>query len=849
MAASVGTSPGAAGVSANGAAGYVLPIRPTEGIGAMTPRLAVEYVGPGRRTILGVGFGIAGISYITPCRLTIAQDLNAAPVTLTAADRYCLDGAKLRLVSGGTYGASGTTYRTEIDQIALVTANASANNIPGWFEVKTRDGLTYEYGRNADAKLLASAGASAAQFWAVNKISDRDGNSIYFQYTTDAATRTFQPSFIRYTDRPGEPGHYRINFVYETVNRPDPVFTVTPSATGGAAHQELKRLAELRLVHDSSVYRKYLFNYNAGAGTNSRLASVQECVPGAPDDCFPATSFGWQDATAGYQALVEPTASASSIILPLDLNGDGFEDVVWAESGSWRYRLGGASGYGAKVSTGITATNPGSAMTLEWNGDGYDDLLVDWTDGKWRVLQGSSSGLLGPVQAGYNGGQVPSNLASMSWAIVDANSDGLDDLVRMATNNAFLQIHLRLNTRVGSFVGFGSEALAYATVDMKTQNVGFIKDSGASRVRRPDLNGDGRTDLLVYACEWEHFPIDMCGWSGWFLFLSDGATYEISAALENATYALDVRFGDFNADGLTDLVYPAQSLDVWYLGYGQGGGGVALSSGPSSIGYATYQTLTGDYDGDGYDDLLATRNNEWDVIRGTGTGLSTTALPTGISGSGIAWMQTDLNGDSLADLGRFNTNNSRWGSFSHAGLPGDRLVSITDGLQNVTTFAYLPMSDTTVYAKGATALYPDRDVGGSVPLVRSLTRSPAGAVAYSTDYKYGGARVNPQGRGFLGMGTREVTDNRNGIFSTTTFRQDFPYIGAPDTVTVKQSTAQNAQPIQVQTHTYDKHILDASGSNSRYLPYRDTTVTVRKEVGGPRDGADITQVTEDHTVN
>lgn len=75
--AAVGSTPASYGVTPNGAVQYSIPIRATEGIGNLTPRLAISYVGPGQRSILGVGFALNGISYITPCRKTIAQDLNA----------------------------------------------------------------------------------------------------------------------------------------------------------------------------------------------------------------------------------------------------------------------------------------------------------------------------------------------------------------------------------------------------------------------------------------------------------------------------------------------------------------------------------------------------------------------------------------------------------------------------------------------------------------------------------------------------------------------------------------------------------------------------------------------------
>jgi hypothetical protein len=98
--AAVGRTEATYGVTENGAAIYTMPIQMTEGINGLTPQLAIRYAGPGTHTYLGVGFELSGISTIRPCARTIAQDTAAAPVTLTSADRYCLDGARLRLFSG-----------------------------------------------------------------------------------------------------------------------------------------------------------------------------------------------------------------------------------------------------------------------------------------------------------------------------------------------------------------------------------------------------------------------------------------------------------------------------------------------------------------------------------------------------------------------------------------------------------------------------------------------------------------------------------------------------------------------------------------------------------------------------
>src|SRR5688572_22265986 len=440
--AAAGRTEASYGVTQDGAVAYSIPIQVTEGVAGMTPRLSIDYAGPARRTILGVGFAMSGISMITPCRQTIAQDLDAAPITLTSADRYCLDGNRLRVVSG-TYGATGSVYRAELDQMIQVTVLGSSGGIPTSFKAEMPDGMEYQYGVTSDSKLLASSVSGAPpQFWAVNKISDSHGNYMTFTYDRDNALRRFRPSYILYSinDGNGDTGdpHYRISFVYGVTITP--TLKYTPSLVGGAAISDDKLLSRIELLHDGAIYRKYMLGYEAGAGGNFRLNSVQDCVPGSPDDCLPATTLAWQSATAGHDAANSGPTVASGAI-PLDVNGDGAEDLVWATGGTWRYTLGASAGYGTAINTGVAAVNPTKAMALDWNGDGLHDLLIDWSDGKWRVLKGTTSGLATTVVAAGSGG-ISSNTTGYSVTISDLNGDGRDDLLSMPLNSQ-LQINVR----------------------------------------------------------------------------------------------------------------------------------------------------------------------------------------------------------------------------------------------------------------------------------------------------------------------------------------------------------------------------------------------------------------------
>jgi len=142
----VGATRGSFGVSPTGTAAYQIPLTLPPGTNGLTPSLAISYSHHGGDGLLGMGFGIAGLSAITRCNKTIAQDGTASAPDLQTSDGYCLDGNRLKLESG-TYGAANSVYRTEIEVFSKVTAKSSAGNGPQWWEVKTKNGLIYEYGR------------------------------------------------------------------------------------------------------------------------------------------------------------------------------------------------------------------------------------------------------------------------------------------------------------------------------------------------------------------------------------------------------------------------------------------------------------------------------------------------------------------------------------------------------------------------------------------------------------------------------------------------------------------------------------------------------------------------------
>nr|VFK48536.1 MAG: virulence plasmid B protein [Candidatus Kentron sp. TC] len=109
----VGSIPGQLGVE-QGAAIYTIPIKVPPGAAGMRPDLAITYNSNGGNGLLGVGFSLSGLSTITRCGKTIAQDGAWGGVYYDSRDRFCLNGQRLIAISGAD-GGNGAEYRTEID--------------------------------------------------------------------------------------------------------------------------------------------------------------------------------------------------------------------------------------------------------------------------------------------------------------------------------------------------------------------------------------------------------------------------------------------------------------------------------------------------------------------------------------------------------------------------------------------------------------------------------------------------------------------------------------------------------------------------------------------------------------
>ena len=826
--AGIGRTPGRGSVSPDGEARYSIAIDVPPGTNGMTPSLSLEYRHRNRGGLLGVGWGIAGLSQIMRCARTIAQDGVTAPPLRTVADRFCLDGQRLVVANQLAYEAPGAEYRTEIESYARIRAvPGTSTNGPGYFTVESEDGLIHEYGATNDSRIDGTTGTSTygARAWALNRTRDRGGNVIDYKYTEETGG-AFRIASIEYNSNPslGLPASHEISFTYE--NRPNQ--EVDSGFIAGMPVRQIMRLSRIDVRHSGEVLRRYELRYEPAlsSGGRSRLTSVTECGAGGAD-CLTPTTFEWQDGSAGVSAVIAFTAQVPSTaaISPergwnlADLNGDGRSDAVWAggtdaASATIRYRLSQADlTLGPAINSGVPCPR-GIGVPFDVNGDGRADLLMMTASGQWAIARGTATGVGPAISTGIS---LPAGTRDFRGA--DMNGDGLGDIAWSEApdpNGNSLKVRARLATAAG---GFGAPLTLY----VQREVIGYLESEGGDFIGPPgqriDLDGDGSEELLMN----ENFSIARIFFSGFGTDRFAQPFAGISAL-------------DFNDDGCTDLAYAQASgtLRVRIATCAKGGATTEIQ-GPAWSG--PVQVFAHDWNGDGRDDLLLRGSTNWMVALSRGDSIGS-ITDTGVPHEDAAVISgRDLDGDGLEDLATRATSQMRL-RIRNGPIP-DLLAAAADGFGAIAGFSYRPLTDAAVHLASNGSSWPEQDLQTSESVVSLLTVSDGSGTGgkASEAFRYEGLRRNVQGRGLLGFRRiiRTESSVNRPLVTELTRRQDFPFTGLPEKISVLQSSG---KPISVTEYLWSKLQL-GTGANLRYLPYASTTTINRFEAGGLLDGSQI----------
>ncbi len=806
---------GVYGVTRDGTATYTFPVQAPPGRGGIEPQLALRYDSNAGFGLSGQGWSLDGLSAIRRCPKLPSPHGTRRAVAFDADDGFCLDGKYILPVSNPPSLPPGAwrEFRTENDQGARIRAfgNGQPEGATGWdiayFTVEYPSGIVHILGQTSgNARGIFGKTAS----WLLTKVEDRHGLYMtvdYGRFTSsaypaiDSEDTEVLPIRIDYTGSSAAslvPAH-QLRLNYE-----DRAF-IRAGFDLGARRNATKRLSSITFVSvDGRTHPSYSFTYVASIATGRDLLQSISFCGGSPSICAPATRFEYSGSALAF-ASAETVANATFGRITnqpfwptmADIDGDGRDDFVYN-----MVPVSGVSGrdadlyvmFASRNSTGPRFDPPIRMMSWSLSGQTSGSVQDINGDGRQDVVAYSSTPGDAPIALMSEGRtlrQLTFNVVrEYPLELVDLNGDGLADLLEC--DNSGDQFY-RVRMATGPAV-FGPRVLTAAR---------------CPAVVRADMDGDGAVDLER---TWNNFlhpsgnpRVDMMRLSApnGTPLTSLERSVPIQGSLSNWTSTAPTyiapsypQVGDANGDGIPDVFMRRPTTGDFstrrYTLYRTmveplRGRSMILDARPWPPEYVAdlddiggdgtvednSRGLVADFDGDGCDDdtfispftsgvetVFLWRRNCLTRAPGLFTiPLPARSVPANNMGRRLHYT-ADVDGDGRQDILVFLETGDLVLLRALGGRP-DLLTSIrrlSDTPE--ATFTYGSLSDPGVYS--SVACLDDASSscvrGGRAAVVRSLTEELGGVTARVQTFFYSNGRVDRRGRGWLGMGGREIRD-------------------------------------------------------------------------------------------
>jgi FG-GAP-like repeat/Abnormal spindle-like microcephaly-assoc'd, ASPM-SPD-2-Hydin/FG-GAP repeat len=331
-----------------------------------------------------------------------------------------------------------------------------------------------------------------------------------------------------------------------------------------------------------------------------------------------------------------------------DLNGDGKPDIAVTQSNGMVVLLNNGNGTFGAAAYYDNALSHQSEIGIaigDVNKDGKNDIVTTTYQGDLVLFLNQGGGkfaLKGSIGKADGGGQ-----GSWLVSMADINGDKKQDLV--VTDWA---------GEVWTFFGKGTGIFTAGAIYPLQRP----QDTPPTNVALADFNGDGVLDIFLAGNQ---------GWLGQVALGRSDGTFQTNAAYSWAISGAGKNLvtADFNGDGFPDVAYSyARSNDLTQEGFE-----VALGSSHGVLGVPAFVKVvgscggytewiaTGDVNGDGKADIVATvdnssntgcPNNQVAVVIGKGTGKFGSAVlySTGSTAQSYDVFLKDVNGDGKPDI-------------------------------------------------------------------------------------------------------------------------------------------------------------------------------------------------------
>ncbi len=598
----LGSIAGSLTVNGLGAAEYMLPIEAPDG-GPLMPSLSLVYNSQNATNgIAGYGISLSGLSAITRGEKRIIKyNDDLAGITYSETDNLFLDGKRLILISGYPC-QEGALYCIEGDPYTKVTAHGqyTTGNVTTWFEIKTPDGLTYQYGNTTDSRLTFqnNSGNQRIASWHINRTEDIKGNYMTVSYLQD----NYYPYPVRVS--------YGMNSVKSRGLLNSIVLTYEDI---GATPSEFffedkkgsisKRIAMITTSSNDKVFRKYYLKYNVTSDKSqcrfARLTSIRE--ENGNGDSLTPTKLTWKPLTDGSTILSkinDPTLKIDSSIslfesskcyMAADVTGDGISDIIVLATGTQNFnrhtfviisRSVVEEQKLVKYADPIIYALPytidpndkdfkpelksiiGGVHLSDIDGDGFNDMILPkrlflgdaWNSEQLYVIYGKSIAA-GKVEYGGVGIQINTTSSPPLYTSCDFDKDGTDEILCMET------------TSVDGLYQVSSIKINGPKDPEVTRRCNLEIPGKPEKIFCGDYNNDGLTDIIVLHKD------------GYKIFYNCGCKKNeiyFNSSMSKAGTTIKDRFridqGDFNGDGLLDFVYNVDGESNIWVAYNKGNG-------------------------------------------------------------------------------------------------------------------------------------------------------------------------------------------------------------------------------------------------------------------------------------
>lgn len=624
----VGITAGQLSVSLSGAANYNVPILVPKGINGVEPQISLKYNSQGGNGIAGYGWDISGVSGITRIAATKTHDGTINPVDFDAYDRFALDGQRLILKNGGTYGGDNVIYETENFSNIKVTSYGvhpnGANYGPQYFKVEYPDGSISYYGNSADSRSITT--------WAITTWENSNGVRINYQYIS--SNNSLNITSIKYGALSSGTPINEIQFSYTVRKRPE------QSYIGGQSILINNLLTTIKVFTNGTGFRNYTLGYDETYREYQRLTTITE-KSGDNSKSYNPTVFTYGSLVGSTILNLEPANLGLSNIdaqttgnISGDFNGDGKTDIILyplttanAKKKYWLYN-------------NIIASPDITNLGIEYNiGVAFEEIFP------MTILEGNSS-------AGFKLQTKQGWITKQGGVFTTYAFDGYGIAQLDQKTYSFPRFIVDYQNECG---GENPDKHTKSSKTATASGEGVISYHIDNEIPRSfisgDFNGDALTDIVVLERSFTYPWTSGCTTyertyeGGSTLFLNFDKRLSTSFATESGHIAITnderVLVADFNGDGKSDLfLFGIGKVSVYSLNENNQFILLFQSSGNDAGIVLNRTILMGDYNGDGKADFViptAIDQDNWNFYMSTGVNFKK------INGSiGIKYNQSEI---------------------------------------------------------------------------------------------------------------------------------------------------------------------------------------------------------------